>query len=124
MKFSHWPDGVSYPVYINPTPQEIIELVETGFDTLRVCHTEDVLAIASGYGNTHNSVQNAVRQALKIKRWTGRTLILHKDGPVRGQLYWNMEDVSGKYAEPFSEGRNEFDDNHWDLIKDIEANYL
>jgi hypothetical protein len=61
VRVSHWPDG-SYPIYLNPTFEEIVELAAQSIDTLRIMEDGDHLAVASGYGNTHDSVQRAARK--------------------------------------------------------------
>ena len=55
MKYSHWPTG-DYPIFINPDFKEILELCTQNWDTIRICVQDDTIAIASGFGNTHNSV--------------------------------------------------------------------
>lgn len=49
-----------YPAYLNPTFDELIELAKSGWDTCRILWNEDNkdFIIASGYGNTHDSVQS------------------------------------------------------------------
>lgn len=43
MRYSSWVDG-SYPVYVNPTFKEILELNAQRWDTLRICTDEgDIL---------------------------------------------------------------------------------
>jgi hypothetical protein len=79
MKTSLWPDGHSYPIYIDPTFDEIVELAKSQPDTLRVLEDEHVTALASGYGNTHDSVCKAVRLHLGNKRWLGVDYILFNE---------------------------------------------
>lgn len=45
-----------HPVYLNPNDSELIELAESRWDTLRVLESESILCIASGYGNTHQTL--------------------------------------------------------------------
>lgn len=63
MRLSLWPDG-SCPIFLNPSIDEIKELVDETLDTVRICDEEenDRLALASGYGNTHDSVMKAAKK--------------------------------------------------------------
>lgn len=45
-----------YPIYLNPTDEELIELAQSGWDTLRVMESDDCLVIGSGFGNTHETL--------------------------------------------------------------------
>lgn len=56
-----------YPIYVNPDFEEILELAESKWDTCRIMESEEYLCIASGYGNTHNSIVTYTRQLLKKK---------------------------------------------------------
>ena len=51
----NWP-----PIYFDPTWEECQDLIERGFDTLRIgIYTEkgvDYLVVASGHGATHNTI--------------------------------------------------------------------
>lgn len=85
MRFSTWPDG-SYPVYLNPTFEELIELAKSRVDTLRICEYKDQLAVASGYGNTHTSVTAIARKEWG-KRWHPYTHILFQR---MGAWAWNL----------------------------------
>jgi len=87
MKFSHWPSG-DYPIYINPDFGEIVELAKTKPDTLRIIEGYDNqnIAIASGYGNTHDSVVKGARVKLENKRWSGFDYILYREAH---EWFWN-----------------------------------
>ena len=68
MRISHWPDD-SAPVMVDCTSQELTELLGKRPDTLRGAFYEDrkdvyILAIASGYGNTHSSITSAVKKVI------------------------------------------------------------
>lgn len=61
MKLSHWPNG-DYPIYLEPTAYELTCLLGSGWDTLRGALYSKFetlhLGVASGYGNTHDSINN------------------------------------------------------------------
>lgn len=118
MKFSFWPTG-DYPIYINPSTKDMFELAATGFDTVRICVEDELLAVASGYGNTHQSVIDAVRQSLKIKRWHPETYILFKEN---NQYWFNLEDISGDRKVFWRDVKSYFSDEHWNLISDLITN--
>lgn len=86
MKYSEWEAG-DYPVYIDPTFQEIVELAKARPDTLRIMDGEDHFAVASGFGNTHSSVCKAVAKVLGVKLWLNADdYILYRE---YGQWYFN-----------------------------------
>jgi len=76
MRISVWPDGSS-PVFLNPTFDELKELAKTNPDTLRIVEEDGQVAIASGYGNTHDSVIK-VAQSVWGRRWFGIDYILFR----------------------------------------------
>lgn len=59
-----------YPIYLNPTDSELIELAESHWDTLRVMECDKVFVISSSYGNTHETlVQFYKKHVGKIPSW-------------------------------------------------------
>lgn len=88
MRTSIWRDG-SFPIYIDPDYGELLELAETKPDTLRICEGDEIVALASGYGNTHQSVTAGVRPVIKVRRWHPTTYILFHDG--NGKWYMNPD---------------------------------
>ena len=116
-----------YPIYLNPTDAELIELGESRWDTLRVLSGPDVLVIASGYGNTHETlVQRYKRHSgggKTSKRYDPRyqqemdiyvgpcldweSYIFFYDH--RKVMLCNLGDVSGPEAASPSRWRREFD---------------
>jgi hypothetical protein len=66
-----------YPIYLNPTDKELIELAESNWDSLRVLESSDTLVIASGYGNTHESLAQFYKKhagrGKTRERWNFRT---------------------------------------------------
>jgi hypothetical protein len=84
MRFSEWSDG-SMPVFLNPTHDEIVELVKSHPDTLRICEDDNNIAVASGYGNTHTSVIKVIRKNA-IKDFFPLDLILFRE---TGRWLWN-----------------------------------
>lgn len=117
MRYSFWPDG-SYPIFINPEIPEVVELAKSGWDTVRICVEEEVLAIASGYGNTHQSVIEAVSALLKPKkRFFPETYILFRE---EGDFWFNLEDVSGqRKAHYFSVIKQYFNPDHAAILRDL-----
>lgn len=98
MKISNWGEfegKLAYPIYVDPTYSEIMELGNSGWDSIRVNDDTDgttgLFACASGYGNTHNSVQVCVRKYVNNK-FFGRTSILFKEDQ---DYYFNVCDFSG-----------------------------
>lgn len=106
MRINH-PDW--YPMYLNPDFGEILELAKSGWDTCRILYNEsnsDII-IASGLGNTHNSMVIRYKEYLNKKRapycdsyilWRNRNqqCILNPEGD--GQEPWGL-DVLGKHEE-------------------------
>lgn len=89
MRLSVWSDGSS-PVYLNPDLKEIAELGASRVDTLRICEEPGQLAVASGFGNTHESVTKIARGEWG-KRWSGLDLILYRLGDewfFNGMGHW------------------------------------
>ncbi|MDE1971013.1 MAG: hypothetical protein KGI50_05580 [Patescibacteria group bacterium] len=84
MRYSHWPTG-DYPIFIDPTFEEILELAKSRPDTLRILEDDDHLAVASGYGNTHDSVGKAAYKMLG-HRWHPFDYILYRE---QGRWWWN-----------------------------------
>jgi len=60
--------GKYYPVYLNPTIQELTELAENQWDSLRVLTGDDIFLIGSGYGNTHNTLMFHYGEHLQLPR--------------------------------------------------------
>lgn len=117
MKLSYYTTG-DYPIYVNPTANEIKELVERGFDTLRIyIDTErGILAIASGYGNTHDSI---IKKVCEIQpRFFPESYILFRQGT---ELFWNLEDRGGKRKASFNYGLRYIHNytEHLQLIRDF-----
>ena len=78
MRVSFWPDGSS-PVYIDPTSSEVTELLGSGWDTIRGFIADGELCIASGYGNTHESIAKAYKHFRDVKRpdFTDEFILIH-----------------------------------------------
>lgn len=66
-----------YPIYLNPTNAELLELAESQWDSLRVMECDDTLVIASGYGNTHETLVQYYKKHMgggkTKKRWNSYT---------------------------------------------------
>jgi len=121
MKHSFWPDG-SYPIFIDPDFNELMELAKSGWDTVRIClnQNDDFIAMASGHGNTHQSVIDAVKNVKGLRRWHPETYILFKE---QGDFWFNLEDVSGERKAHYRKVVKEyFSDVHGQMILDLIAN--
>lgn len=95
-----------YPIYLDPSDEELIQLAESGWDTLRVMEGPEVFAIGSGFGNTHDSIIYYYAMSKGFKRekalygykWGGRWpdwdpfIFFHERS---GIMLCNLEDVSG-----------------------------
>lgn len=107
-------------IYLNPTYEECAELSRSCWDTIRVCEDEVSLALASGFGHTHQCVINAMRKHLNNKRWHPSSFILYHS---HGAFGWNLEDVSGKRFATFEEGLRLFEPQHRIMLKDLISCY-
>jgi hypothetical protein len=103
----------NFPIYLNPTFQELCELSKH-WDTLRICindNNNDFL-VASGYGNTHNTIWQYYKQI--DKRAMLSCFIMYKEN---GIVYLNTEDVGGNERD--RRWTKYFNAEHIDIIKDI-----
>lgn len=106
------------PIYINPTFDEILKLVENKWDSIRIVLTDDnELVLASGYGSTHSSIVKRV-QIIKGKRRYGcsDTFILYHEYSM---AYFNLEDVSGNDRAGYNEWRSYFTPEQTELLRDL-----
>lgn len=105
---------IDYPVFINPTFVELVELCKNPWDTMRILENDDLFIIGSGYGNTHttlahcyaehNGFKKVIRPELSFPNnitYRGKwpywdSFILHHK---YGKCYINLEDVSGNQYE-------------------------
>lgn len=137
MKINH-PDW--YPAYVNPSFDELAELARSGWDTCRILvpygddPCEDMV-IASGYGNTHDSVQSRyfihlgateisihMGNGLQRRRWKTngarlpqmQSFILHHRN---GIAYMNQEDTGGGQCDRAD--RWHLSDKHMEILKDL-----
>jgi hypothetical protein len=73
-----------YPIYIDPSFEEICELATSNWDTCRILtcdDLDDVLIIGSGYGNTHQSLVVAGKAYFNVKRFytSNDKILFHKN---------------------------------------------
>lgn len=115
MRHSFWPDG-SYPQFVNPEFDELVELANHKWDTVRILVDEEDLVLGSGYGNTHTTLAKAARVMLKTKRFLGVPYILYHE---QGRAYFNMTDVSGQEREPALSGLKEFSARHKEVLREL-----
>lgn len=127
-----------YPCYLNPTFDEIVELAKSGWDTCRilVVSSYDVerglpndFIIASGFGNTHGSVQTRYYIHLGAKRievngrtrWRSKANLPHLDPSIlhhsNGIAYMNCEDIGGGQYDRIDKWP--LDDTHLEILKDL-----
>jgi hypothetical protein len=103
MRKSVWSDG-SNPVFMDPTFDEIVELAKSHPDTLRICDggydEGGHVALASGLGNTHDSVLKVARPVWG-RYWSGADHILYKGDTL---WWWNMEHINGRKAVSLDRG--------------------
>lgn len=117
MFYSHWPTG-DYPILINPSPEEYEKITSQRWDSLRIMVDSDDIGIASGLGNTHNSVQNAMRKVLDRHLHAHDYIFYVADGRV----YSNEECFdggSGRNKVPVNITLDLFKDQHADILRDI-----
>ena len=137
MKINH-PDW--YPSYVNPTFEEILELAHSSWDTCRIlvpyCQERDGedIVIASGYGNTHDSIQSRYFVHLGMteievsyngiprRRWRTNgvrmpsmwsCILYHENGVA----LMNNEDSGGTQRDRYD--RWHLADNHLEILKDL-----
>lgn len=112
MIYSHWETG-DYPILLDP---DFTELDRLGlWDTLRICVDGEHIGIASGLGNTHQSI-TAAMTACQLSSGLPETYILFRDGD---EYYFNLEDVSGqRRARPRPTFRVYFSDGHAHVLSD------
>lgn len=114
MNISTW----HFPIYLQPTFDELCELAKSNWDTCRVLVTDEgELVIASGYGNTHTSMWQALRAYKKNKYVHVESYIIYKEF---GTLYMNLEDMGGRRAARLEQWQNYFvKQEHVDMLKDL-----
>ena len=107
----------NYPIYLNPNFNEILELAQAGWDTIRICVESDTgdILLASGYGNTHTSI--ARRYKIINRRGLLDSFLLYKEGNI---AYFNTEDMRGGREKHRSPGWEKyFSQEHEEAIKDL-----
>lgn len=83
---SHWPNK-EYPILYQPTDRELIEFSQQEkWDTIRICSNEKAIGIASGFGNTHDSIVSMCRDL----RWADTHILFREDG----DFWFNLEAAS------------------------------
>lgn len=118
-KVSNWPCG-SYPIYINPTWDELVEFTKSGPYNLRIMEYEEDLAICSGLSNTYNSVNHAYRKWKRIKRSYATDFILYKEHQT---WFFNRMGHVGNFGEdqrfPTDEALQYFNESSQRILKDL-----
>ena len=70
-----------FPVYLEPTLEEMQKLASNQWDTLRVLVVDSTkeLCVASGYGNTHSSMVHCLQRYKNTKRvYTEDYIVYHE----------------------------------------------
>lgn len=109
-----------YPIYVNPDFDEIKQIAERGWDTLRIMASDEYFIIGSGYGNTHSSLVVFAKNLLK-KREMFHLLayIMFHEG---GRCYFNMDgktDQKDDESMPASKALGYFCKWQQETIRDI-----
>ena len=107
----------SYPIYLNPNFNELLELAQAGWDTIRICVEPDAndILLASGYGNTHTCIARQYKAINRRGLLDG--FILYKEANI---AYFNTEDIRGGRAKHRSPGWEQyFSQEHEEIIKDL-----
>jgi hypothetical protein len=111
--YSWWAND-AYPILINPTFEEIQKL--STWDTVRICVDNGNIGLASGLGNTHDSITKMMI-AHGYSKGLPETYILFK---VDEKYYFNLEDVSGERQAPARRTiRQYFTDGHGDILRQV-----
>lgn len=106
----------NYPIYLNPDFPELCELAKKSWDTIRVCTTETGnILLASGYGNTHNTILTYYRQYTGNRYEFLDCFILYKEA---GIAYFNTEDIQGG-REKDRRWAKYFSTEHEEILRDL-----
>ena len=117
------------PCYLNPTFDELQELADSSWDTCRILINErnGDMVIASGYGNTHSSIQELYMLHLGgTRREDGRVYLRRSLHPSSDAyiLYhsnrialMNLEDVSGSQSARYDKWP--LDEKHLEVLRDL-----
>src|SRR5688572_1556497 len=107
----------SYPIYWQPTFDELVALARSSWDTVRIVVSLDSrvepaqpngLCLASGYGNTHSSIVAMLTKHLRRRPYTD-TYILYHEG---GRALMNLQDLSGNDRAEYMEWQRYFCKEH------------
>lgn len=109
-----YPDN--YPIYLNPTFDEIVDLAKRKWDSIRILIINDSdICIASGYGNTHSSMVQCLRR-IKGNRFSTDSYILYHENSL---AYFNLEDVTGKRNATYRYWSECFNKDHIEIFRDL-----
>ena len=120
MKIRH-----DYPIYLNPTWEELEELAKSGWDTVRIAVDGQNLILGSGHGNTHHSLAHfyGVHKGITPRERTGSVcasldscLILYYRGK---QAYFNNDDDGGTDRARLTALRNCLSEQHYQMLTDL-----
>lgn len=109
--------GYDNRVYLNPEFDELMELVSERWDTVRIllAHDDSWIALASGYGHTHSSITNAIRDGRKFR--AGCPFILYHESQW---CFFNCCDAGGgERVEAYKAVVEYFNEPHRGLLKDL-----
>lgn len=109
----------NYPVYFEPTFDEIVQLAQSNWDTIRICVTESGnLALGSGYGNTHSSMIQRLKVHLNQKYVWCECYILYY-AQSNHQALMNFVDITGNEAVEYREWKKHFNSEQLETLKDL-----
>ena len=110
-----------FPVYINPTLEEIEELTDQQWDTLRILVVSDTkeLCIASGYGNTHSTMVKCLQANKQKRRVHTQDAILYFEGN-RAYINDSYSDLGDKI--PAKHWNRLFEENHRSILEVLATN--
>lgn len=105
-----WP----YPIYLNPTQEELQELAQSNWDTLRILLTPDPeeLVIASGLGNSYSSMLQAL---IKFKNGILQDVDCFVVYHENNRVFMNLEDWGGEEQATFA---------NWGEVLNVHLNTL
>lgn len=114
------------PIYLDPTSEEITELGESKWDTVRILIVEkswktdkdnEHLCIASGYGHTHTSLVSALKAYYKVQRglFTTPAILFFKQNVAR----FNLGDMCGPDDASFVRATQYFSSSQMDIFRAI-----
>jgi hypothetical protein len=104
------------PIFLNPSFDEILELAQNRWDTIRILASKKDLVLASGYGNTHSSMMFC------LKKHYGRQVLYYESFILyhnHQKAYFNLEDLSGNEEAGYIVWREYFSQEQVEILRDL-----